>query len=420
MPAFRAGWTKIIEMAPMGTKQGRDVYVNNAHYPMYEKVKQEAQTNYYSATLLRALISLNADTGSSQSANGAGTIRYLVRNGMAIEYYIDNGDVLIHKIHFDDSLQADSGNQGTGVYEVKYDGSTWRSADSSYNKMNLQHKWNGAHYAAVSGKFRSRDSAGKLLVRHIEKSYGGTEILPRDIPKIDNFYSLYWINNKQHSALPSVDGLTSLIQQAASARESVNWLVHGEGAKTFQRALEILQNTPSLSRFEAKDEEIVRNLRNKMSGQKVFFSNPVGANPDKLEKLCKVVGLTYVNSNTNPRNLKTAAGRENSWNEIKRIGAAAAGTGLTATAVKESGILTIQKQGGMLSNVYQAAINNPTGAAIGAAAVCTAAAFVVAKTQATKWTSQVRAIHATASSTFGRGNEYWYESDEDLLEQLSA
>ncbi|BBM01951.1 hypothetical protein [Microbulbifer sp. GL-2] len=387
---------------------------------MYEKVKQEAQTNYYSATLLRALISLNADTASSQSANGAGTVRYLVRNGMAIEYYIDNGDVLIHKLHFDDSLQADSGNQAMGVYKVQYDGSAWGTSGSSHKQMNLKHKWNGAHYAAVSGKFRSKGSAGQMLVRHIEKSYGGTEILPRDIPQMDNFYSLYWINNKEHGALPSVDGLTSLIQQAASASESVNWLVHGEGAKTFQRALEILQNTPSLSRFEAKDEEIVRNLRNKMSGQKVFFSNPVGANPDKLEKLCNVVGLTYVDSNTNPRNLKTAAGRENSWNEIKRIGAASTGTGVTAVSLKESGIFTIQKQGGMLSNVYEAAISNPTLAAIGTAGLCTAAAFVVGKTQATKWASQVRAIHATASSTFGRGNEYWYDSDEDLLEQLSA
>ncbi|WP_413663306.1 hypothetical protein ACG1BZ_19760 [Microbulbifer sp. CNSA002] len=420
MPAFRAGWTKIIEMAPMGTKQGRDVYVNNTHYPMYEKVKQEAQTNYYSATLLRALISLNADTGSSQSANGAGTIRYLVRNGMAIEYYIDNGDVLIHKLHFDNSLQTDSGSQGTGVYRVQYDGSTWGTGDSPGKQMNLKHKWNGAHYAAVSGKFRSKDSAGKLLVRHIEKSYGGTEILPRDIPQMDNFYSLYWINNKEHSALPSVDGLTSLIQQAASAKESVNWLVHGEGAKTFQRALEILQNTPSLSRFEAKDEEIVRNLRNKMSGQKVFFSNPVGASPDKLEKLCNVVGLTYVDSNTNPRNLKTAAGRENSWGEIKRIGAAAFTTGGTAVALKETGVISIQKQGSMLSNVFEAAMSNPTAAGVGTAIFATGVAFVVGKTQATKWASQVRAVQATASSTFGRGNEYWYESDEDLIEQLSA
>jgi len=419
MPAFRAGWTKIIEMAPMGTKQGRDVYVNNAHYPMYEKVKQEAQTNYYSATLLRALISLNADTGSSQSANGAGTIRYLVRNGMAIEYYIDNGDVLIHKLHFDNSLQTASGNQATGVYQVQYDGKEWKP-EGPKTQMPMKHKWNGAHYAAVSGKFSSNNSAGRLLIKHIEKAYGGTEILPRDIPQMDNFYSLYWINNNEYGALPSIDGLTSLIQQAADANESVNWLIHGEGAKTFQRALEVLQTAPSLSRFAVKDEEIVRGLRMKMAGQKIFLSNPIGANPDKIEKLCSVVGLTYVDKNINTRNFKTAGAWRNSWGEIKKIGATAMAIGGVTTLSKKSGVYYLQKQGELMGESFGAAMTSTNSITIATAGASVAAAYVFAQSQFTKWNDHYRAIKATASSTFGRGNEYWYESDKDLLEQLSA
>ncbi|USD20869.1 hypothetical protein MJO52_17670 [Microbulbifer variabilis] len=420
MPAFRAGWTKIIEMAPMGTKQGRDVYVNNAHYPMYEKVKQEAQTNYYSATLLRALISLNADTGSSQSANGAGTIRYLVRHGMAIEYFIDNGDVLIHKLHYDDSLQPNTGSQTTGVYKVRHDGNAWKTNSIPLDKMQHKHKWNGAHYAAVSGKFGSNNSAGRILIKHIEKAYGGTEILPRDITKVDNHYSLYWINKGEHGALPSVDGLTSLIQQAADARESVNWLVHGEGAKTLQRALEILQTAPSLSRFAAKDEEIMRGLRMKMAGQKIFLSNPVGANPDKIEKLCSVVGLTYVNKNINTRNFKTTGAWRNSWGEIKKIGATAMAIGFATTVSKKSGVYYLQKQGELMGESFGAAMTNTSSITIATAGASVAAVYVFAQSQFTKWNDHYRAIRATASSTFGRGNEYWYESDKDLLEQLSG
>ncbi|WP_299579578.1 hypothetical protein [uncultured Microbulbifer sp.] len=404
----------------MGIKRGRDVYVNNAHYPMYAKVKQEARTNYHSATLMRALISLNADTGNSQSVNGAGTIRYLKRNGMAIEYYIDNSDVLINKLHFDDTLRSDTAGQGTGLYGVRNVADEWSTDRAPKNKMSLGHKWNGAHYAAVSGKFSSNDSAGKMLIKHIEKAYGGTEILPKDIAKVDNHYSLYWISRGEHGALPSVDGLTSLIQQAADARESVNWLIHGEGAKTFQRALEVLQTAPSLSRFAAKDEEIVRGLRMKMAGQKIFLSNPVGANPDKIENLCGAVGLTYVDKNINTRNFKTAGAWRNSWFEVTAIGAMAVSTGIGPTALKKSGIGALQKQVEPLMDAVGTFVaNTDLGPALkvgGAAFV----AFTVGKTQFTKWRDNIRAIRATASSTFGRGNEYWYESDEDLLEQLSA
>ncbi|WP_444928467.1 hypothetical protein ACJJIF_11370 [Microbulbifer sp. SSSA002] len=420
MPAFRAGWTKIVEMAPMGIKRGRDVYVNNAHYPMYEKVKLEATTNYYSSTLMRALISLNADTGSSQSANGAGTIRYLRRNGMAIEYYIDNGDVLINKLHFDNALHSDTASQGTGLYGVRNVADEWSTDRAPKKKMTLGHKWNGAHYAAVSGKFASNDSAGKMLIKHIEKAYGGKEVLPKDIAKVDNHYSLYWISKGEHGELSSIDGLTSLIQQAADARESVNWLIHGEGAKTFQRSLEVLQTAPSLSRFAAKDEEIVRGLRMKMAGQKIFLSNPVGASPDKIEKLCGVVGLTYVDKNINTRNFKTTAAWRNSWYEVATIGAMATAAGAGPTALKKSGFSALQKQAEpLIESIGTLMANTELGPALkvgGTAFV----AFTVGKTQFTKWRDNFRAIRATASSTFGRGNEYWYESDEDLLEQMSA
>lgn len=281
----------------------RNIFVVREHYEKWEDLRKNHEGNYYLTSILRGVYSLNALAGGRKKNPPP-----LKINGAAIHYRIsDEGDIILYGFELDEVDGIAPGNQSTGVYKVKFNNriSAWETSKSAETNMDLNHKWHDSHYAAVSGRFDDKEAAGKYLIEHISNAYQLNESSHR---KSGNHFSLFW----QKDTYNSEDHIVSLVQQALSKKSAVSWLVHGEGAGTFVRAMETLKAHPSLSRFEASDEEIIRNLIHTTSKQRVFFSNPRGrgANEENLKGLCEKVGFRYSGTRINRYDLRNEDNRK--------------------------------------------------------------------------------------------------------------
>lgn len=420
----RLGWKCILNKAVSGQTIGRDVYVKQKHAPIYEKLKRDMQANFHLVTLFRAINDLNATPLRGDSIVPAGNIRHLEIKDVRLEYFLEGGDVLINKMEFGSQFNEPSGDQETAVYQVKRGVDKWVLGEDSPKKgaLSLSTKWDGTHYAAVSGKMANKERAGRMLGDHITSAYlKQGELSKKDVndaQKVGSQYSLFWINN-EHKSLNAKNGLSSLIQQAAKAKQPVNWLVHGEGAATLEASLAILKDAPSLSRFAAQDEEIVRHLMHSMSLQKFYLSNPKGADIKNIAKLAQKVGVTFDETmvNANNRDLTNANTYRNLQGEIAKTGAKAAAGAGTLSVI---GLDAVTKNYEKVMGAVESAIRNPTAAGITAAAGITVGAFFAFKTALKKQTTRFQGTRAALASTFGDGNDYWYTSDADLIKQLKA
>lgn len=367
----------------------RNVFVLKQHAPKWESLQKDHVGNYYLTTIMRAIYSLNSMAGGR-----SGLTKTLTLHGAELHYQIDtDGDVLIHGLVIDSEIKPDSTDQAAGLYQVEYKiPSGWATETRSYTSMDLSHKWNNAHYAAVSGKFESKEKAGRKLIEHINEAYKSA-VSKNETHQDNNHYSLYWQQEK-HNSTTQRDHLISLIQQAQAQKASVSWLVHGEGAGTFASAMKVLESHPSLSRFEAKDEEIVRNLRNATSGQKVFFSNPRGKNTSQqeLEELCKKVGFTYIDTNINPYDLINEDARKNASKQAADLGGKLALGGIGALGSTN-----------VLKSLDMAVNANSTFAAAG----LLLAGYIVGKSSLSTLSGYRRSLPGAWSNTLGKGNQNW-------------
>lgn len=380
-------WRLII--AKDGTSNSsRNIFVVARHIDKWESLLRTHEGNYYLTSILRAIYSLNAlACGRSKS------MPPLTMHGASIHYELDiNGDVLIHGLEIDHSIRPDNGHQTTGVYKVKYsrENLDWKTDNAKVIHFDLSEKWNNHHHAVVSGKFRSKETAGEKLIDHIKNAY---RLAAEDYQKPNTHYSLYWQNDKYNSDVQR-DHLVSLTQQAQSQKAPINWLVHGEGVGTFVRAMEELATYPSLSRFEAKDEEIVRNLRKSTELQRVFLSNPRGQGTRKqeLEALCKKVGLTYVDTNTNNYDLSNGDARDVAF--TKTVDALAK---LTLGGIGAFGTSNVIKTMNLASSATSIAAT--TGFLL--------AGYIVTKGSANTLSGYARSIQNAWGSSLGDGNQKW-------------
>lgn len=417
---MRHGWRRVFDRSYGRGAQGRDVYVRQEFYPLFNQLEKQKLGNYQYMSLFRSLVGLNADPNSGVAANAAANLRNLICNGFAVEYYLDNGDVLISKIKLSAGFSSRNFADSSGLFSVRRNNGVWECGARPSEGLNYKEKWDGAHYAAVSGRFSDPGAASRRLVDHIKKAYK-SEVLEKNVEVNGNRYSLYWTYGRAFGGVSETNAIASLLQQAADAKASVNWLVHGEGAQNFSKALELLKNSPSLSRYAAADEEIVRGLRMKFSEQKVYLSNPVGADKKTIEPLCKMVGLTWVDQNLNSRDLRSSASRRNVYKEIASLsGKAVVGGGAAGVGLKELGVSSLQKAGAAAVDICSSAVANPTVQSVALAAGAAYGVFVAGKGVYTKSSSAYKAAKAMMISTFGAGSEFWYENDDDLFEQMSA
>ncbi|WP_226662944.1 hypothetical protein [Microbulbifer aggregans] len=382
-------WKLILGRA---NNRSRGVYILHTQQEKWQEILRDHHGNYYLTSVARAIYALSGiDTGRSFKNE---RLRF---DGAAIHYQLDSdGDVLIMGLEVNSEYKLTRGRQTTGLYQVQcfknQDGDPqWITAQDSDPKMALSHRWNNSHYAAVSGKFESKEDAGSMLISHISNAYRAG-VKDHDINRPNNHYSLYW-QNDNHKSDNQRNHLVSLIQQAIATSARVNWLVHGEGATTFVRAMQALEKSLSPTPVAPEQE---KELRSNLKLQTVYFSNPRGkeAGKNTLEALSKKLGFDYMGTNVNPGDVfhnpdarSAALGK----------GGAVIGTITLGNAAGTLGADDILKS-------FTQAVNAET---LGWSAAVLISGYFVVRDKIKTNSGYARNLPGFFSTTFGDGNQRW-------------
>ena len=383
-------WKQIISRGNNNTSRG--VYILHTQQKKWQQILRDQHGNYYLTSVARAVYSLGGIAIGRKLRS-----EKLIFDGAAIHYELDgDGDVLIMGLEVNSAYKPKGGRQNTGLYQVGCSEAQdrrfeWTTAEDPESRMALSHRWNNSHYAAVSGKFESKEDAGSMLINHISNAYKAG-VREHDINRPNNHYSLYW-QNGNHKSDRQRDHLVSLVQQAVAASARVNWLVHGEGATTFVRAMQVLENRLSPTPVApAREKELRKNL----GLQTVYFSNPRGKDTGKqtLEALSKKVGFDYLDTNINPGDVF--------YNPDARSAALGKGGGFIG-AVTLSGATGTLGAEDILKSFAQA-VNADT---VGWSAATLVAGYLVVRDKVKTHSGYARNLPGFFSSTFGDGNQRW-------------
>lgn len=403
----RVGWKCVMDGG------GRRVFVRVEHADVFRKLANNYQRSYYWTQLYRAFASLKAEVGTSRLVDKSGTIRLLTIEGGEIEYYLDNGDVLVNRLQFG----SVSKSLGSGLYPAKYSQAErgWL-VDVTSSEFNLDSKWNGVHYAAIADDAGNKDKAATYMANQLFMAYS-KDVHKKTIESMDSppSFSLYCLAREDYKNPSHGERVAALIQNAADNNKPVNWLVQGSGAVTFKNAMASLKALSSLN-----------TLKKSSATQEVFFSSPVGAHVADLDALAQEAGLKRHGKkgyNLNPFNLQSSYVSGNAFAEIAMAGrlSAAAGDGKL-------------KQ---VSKSFSAALNNPVlgvglagaGLAAGAAGLVSQAtaktlgAFFAVRTglNVAKGTQTiVDGFGALRHSNVGTGRYFFYESPSQLMESIKS
>ncbi|WP_421654407.1 hypothetical protein ACONUD_01200 [Microbulbifer harenosus] len=371
---------------------GRNIYILHTQQSAWQQIVRGHQDNYYLTSVVRAIHALRSSAVGRMFRS-----EKIIFDGAAIHYQLDgDGDVLIMGLEVNSDYKPKGGRQATGLYQVQCEEvqgrpHKWTTAQDYESRMPLSHRWNNSHYAAVSGKFESKEDAGSMLINHISKAYRAG-VKEHDINRQGNHYSLYW-QNGNHKSDKQRDHLVSLIQQAVASGARVNWLVHGEGATTFVRAMQALENRLSPAPVApAREKELRENLKL----QTVYFSNPRGKETGKntLEALSKKVGFDYLGTNINPGDV---------FHNPDARSATFGKGGAVIGAITLSGAAGTLGADDILKSFTQA-VNAET---LGWSAATLVAGYFVVRDKIKTNSGYARNLPGFISSTFGDGNQRW-------------
>jgi hypothetical protein len=379
-----AEWEMIVQKGE-NTNINRSVFVRKDAGGSWKKLKAGHEGNYYMTTMLRALYALAILPEGNrrmmqQKIFGPCKMFYEIR---------DNGDVQVDLFVVDEALETPK-HKAAGLYQAKWEkrGEAWSLPEDSRPEVSMEmaHKWGKAHMAAVAGKFDNADTAATKLGTHIENAWLNNDEI-NDYRQPGNHYSLFWMNN-EFTSKDQLDHLISLIQMAQRKQESVRWLVHGEGAACFVKALNFLNSNPASSDIHVAQRGLEK--------QAVFFSNPRGKTTSKndLEALCKKSGLVFQDININKRDvIHNPDARSEAINEILSAGAKLTlGGGMGAIGLSGA------------AKSLELAISAPSAAVAGGILL---AGYVVVKDSYKKNSAYARNIQGAFSASFGKGNEDW-------------
>ncbi len=391
--------------SPIKTGTGRPVYVRDESFSVFSRVLREHRGNYNFTTVLRTVMTLNADGHRGKNLNPAGDIKSIKSGNVLMRYNLHDGNIFIQTLAF--SKQNEQ--YPMGLYNVTCFERTneWRPSDKPVSSQNNTQQWgNGegkANYAAISGNFKDIKLASQAMPAHLTGAYQKANILTK-FDKGDQ-YSMFWCEKGNHKSDDAAQALASVMQQSTNNDLPVNWLVHGEGVHTFKNAARILKAAPSVTTL-AKDAKATT-----ANNQNVYFSNPASSTSEtQFKKMCEEAGLTYLGTNTNNRdlfrwstfkNVGCEMGKEFSKMAMAGTGVGATGSALAETTVGASGF------GGAITGMLNG-LSKGDYLAIGAGAVLVGFAAVGA-------VKKSKTLAATAKCTFGRGNEKWYTDDKAIL-----
>ena len=395
-----AGYTKL------KTNAGRPLFVRTDMHPVFERVYKEYRSDYHMTSIMRTLMSLNADALRGNSLNPAGDERSIRCGHIHMKYSLYNGAALIHLL----AIGKPQSTNRTGLYAVEYDNENreWAYQENRISSLSKAQQWKSqdkqAHYAAVAGRFKGGIAdAAKYLPEHIIGAYEKAHYLTRHDK--GKQYSLFWIEKGAHKSQEAAESLASIMQQSTKNNLPVNWLIHGEGVHAFKNAAKLVQAVPLAgTSARAKDANA-----GKAQNQHVYFSNPASSDSEKsLTALCAQAGLTFAGLNNNNRDLRRWGTLKNVGRDLGKaavIGAASGGGILTAgNALKTVGVGGADK---VVTNGMDALLS---GNYFAAAACVVGAGIIVVGAR-----KNFRAMVSGIKCTFGKGNERWYTGDEALL-----
>lgn len=394
-----AGYTQI------KTSAGRPLFARTEISPLMERVIKEYRSDYHMTSIMRTLMTLNADAIRGNSLNPAGDERSITCGHISMKYRLFDGAVLIDVL----AISKPQTSKKVGLHVVKYHENIneWRPSEKPISSLDSSQQWKSqdkqAHYAAVAGRFNSVQDAGSRMPQHIIGGYEKAHYLTRHDK--GNQYSLFWIEKGSHKSQGAAESLASIMQQSTKRSLPVNWLIHGDGFHTFKNAVKLIQAAPlANAATQAKDAKA-----GKAQHQHVYFSNPASSDSEKsLKALCEQAGLTLAGFNTNNRDLRRWSTLKNVGRDIGKTAAIAAATGgsvaTLGTALKTVGAGGADK---VLTNGMDALVSGNYFTA----AVCVVGAGMIVLGAR----KNIKAMAAGVSCTFGKGNERWYAGDEALL-----
>lgn len=386
---------------------GRTVYARSNQAKEVKKMLKMQRVNYQYTLLGQGVATLSSDPSRAAALNPAGDMRRLtVGDGVSLTFYIHNGAVFVESI----ALGALVKTASIGIYKVKYkkDETFWVADTQSVTSFDSTELWRSkkdkAHYAVIGDKFGlDVGNASRLLADHVLGGYGKEQyfikedILGREKPH----FSLLWLDKEKHKSAQAVNLLSSAIIDSYNKGLPVNWLVHGQGVHTFRKAVSQIKSSISAAALTVNDG--VSGIK-----QQVYFSNPVSGSKDSLKKLCESSGFAFVGYNANERDLKRLGNAINVGMEMGKqaLMTAAGGSSIAGLGfgLKQLGLGGIEKA---MQNGADALVNGNHVTAAVAAMGCGFIVWGAVK----KW----QTIGAGVKCTFGKGNQYWYSGDKELL-----
>lgn len=384
---------------------GRPVFVKEEMKGSLEHLLKSYKSNYFKTSIFRQIVLLNTDPIRGRRLNPVGDLRTITAGNISMSYYLFNGAVLIQKL----VVSSVAGSSNIGLYSVQYSKrlGRWEVAGNKEqvildSKSQWKSKDGKAHYAAVAGKFESTQDAGRLIANHVIKAYQKADYLASSDAK--DPFSLFWIKNGMHKKAETAQSLASIMQQSAAKNQPVNWLIHGDGTHTFKKVAEILKSTPLATAAQRQSNANA----GKIHSQNVYFSNPSISSENQLKKLCAESGLNYVGFNQSNRDLFQPGTMKNVTMELAKVVAVGYGANKSLSVADSLESFGAGGADKLISNGVDSFI---TGNYFGAAVCAVAGGFIaigVAK--------KSQSIRAGIKCTFGKGNQYWYTNDKDLLQ----
>ena len=397
---------KLAGYKEIATGSGRPIFVRTEMHPLFMRVYKEYRSDYHMTSIMRVLMTLNADATRGKSLNPAGDERSINCGHISMNYSVFNGAVLVNLLVISKAVNT----RHMQLLPVRYnkDRKEWmvnKDAITSFDKKSQWKSQDGtAHYAAVAGRFSGGVAdAAKHMPEHIVGAYEKAHYLTRHDK--GSQYSLFWIEKGSHKSQEAAESLASIMQQSTKNQLPVNWLIHGDAVHTFKNTAKLINAAP-LASASAREKD---SAAGKAQGQHVYFSNPASSDSEKtLKALCEQAGLTFAGMNTSNRDLRRFSTLKNVGRELGKTAAIAAATG--GTAIASSTALKTVGAGGA-DKVIENGLNALLSGNFFTAAVCAVGVGVIA----VGMRKNMKTMTAGIKCTFGKGNERWYTGDDALL-----
>jgi len=195
--------------------------------------------------------------------------------------------------------------------------------------------------------------------------------------------------NNDFDSKQDVESIVSLIQNAQTEKANIRWLIHGEGAGVFVKAMQYMLDNP-----RSVD---IHSAQKGLQSQMVYFSNPRGKNTSErdLKNICEKVGLNYLGTNPNLKDLIHSKDAREAF--MKEVLPVIAPLSLGGTLDSITGFDNITKIIELLSG---------TPEALAVAGICFSG-YVLGKGLASQYSGYGRNVKGFIGSSFGDENQKW-------------